>query len=426
MSEPRRLTLLKLGPDAGPEAALAAAAAYDELEAAFAGSVRSSARSGRGRLVVVGGGIVGLMSAYFASVRGYRVRLVERLSPGGAASGRNGGGVLVLGHTLDDVPFNRLSLRLWAELARAGVASELTVSGHVMLAFSEQEAETLRGAGELYLAAGLPVEWLDSSEVRRLLPHVTAEQRGGLRCPVDAQAYPFRVVSSLLSRLRDGRAELITHTRVTGFRVEGSRVRAVITEAGDVEADAVLLCAGPWSAEVGAMLGLPLAISPRRSQILVTERVATRVVHPFVTGNSIYLRQTHAGNLMYGGGGTWESQSFDTSSTTTAIARLTTRFLEVFPAFRGVQLIRAFAGTVDLTPDARPLLGRADGWENVCVAAGFSGHGFGWSAAAGAIAAACVARALGHEEPAAGVSRLLEPLAPCRHAPAARPQVRGG
>src|SRR5690606_11637040 len=129
---------------------------------------------------------------------------------------------------------------------------------------------------------------------------------------------------------------------------------------------------------------------------------------------------------LYGGGGTWESQSFDTSSTTTAIARLTTRFLEVFPAFRGVQLIRAFAGTVDLTPDARPLLGRADGWENVCVAAGFSGHGFGWSAAAGAIAAACVARALGHEEPAAGVSRLLEPLAPCRHAPAARPQVRGG
>lgn len=424
MSQPRRLTLLKVSPDAGPEAARAAAAAYQDLEAAFGDAVARPARGGEGRLVVVGGGIVGLMSAYFASLRGYRVTLVERLSLVGAASGRNGGGVLALGHTLEDLPFNRLSLRLWRQLDETGVRGELVRTGHVMLAFSEDEAETLRSAGELYRAAGLGVEWLAPDEVRRLLPHVAGTQHGGLHCPEDAQAYPFRIAASLQARLRDAGAELLTHTAVTGFRTDGDSVTAVLTAAGEVAADAVLLCAGPWTAGVGALLGLQLAVGPRRSQILVTERVRERVIDPFVTGNAIYLRQTHEGNLLFGGGGKWESYSFDTSSTAAAVRRIATRFLEAFPAFRGIQLIRAFAGTVDLTPDSRPLLGRAEGWRNVCVASGFSGHGFGWSAAAGALAAACVAHALGHDEPTPGVARLLEPLAPCRHA--ALPAGDGG
>lgn len=416
MSELNRLTLLKLepGPD-GSAAALRAKAAYSALERDF-GKIDSFVQTPAGeRLLIVGGGIVGLMSAVFASLQGYRITVVERLSFGAAASGRNAGGILVLGHTLEELSFNRLSLRLWHDLAVLGIESEYRASGHIMLAFSETEATTLAAGSLLYQQAGLDVEYLNPAQIEKRLPDVTNSNFGGLYCRPDAQGYPFRAVKTILKWLKDRGVELLPHTEVTGFTINDSTVKTVQTNRGTLPADMVLLCAGPWSAQLGKMLELPLAIRPRRSQILVTERIADRIVDPFVTGNALYLRQTHAGNLLFGGGGKWESGDFNVANTLPVMTKLVKRFLEVFPSYRDIQLIRAFAGTVDLTPDARPLLGPSERYDNVFVAAGFSGHGFGWSAAAGRLAAAIIAHTRGRSALSNEILAILEPLAPSRH-----------
>lgn len=405
----------------GPEAAAAAARArnaYDALEGTL-GDLDDLAASpspvAPRRLVVVGGGIVGLMSALFASLSGYRVTVLERLSFGGAASGRNAGGILALGHSLGELPFNRFSVRLWRDLARSGVEGRYRASGHAMVAFSEEEAAALDEAASLYSQAGLDAGFVGPDRLARLLPGTSGRNHGALVCPTDAQGYPFDAVTSLVARLRERGADLRPNTVVTGFVTDRDEVRAARTDRGDVPADAFLLCTGPWTAAVGELLGARLAVAPRRSQIVATQRVRERVVDPFVTGNSLYLRQTHAGNLLFGGGGAWESRSFDVTNVPSTVSTLVKRFLELFPAFRDLQLIRAFAGTVELTPDFRPLLGAVGAFGNAFVAAGFNGHGFGWSAAAGRLAAAVVADADGRRPLPADVRELLVPLAPSRH-----------
>jgi sarcosine oxidase subunit beta len=331
-------------------------------------------------VLLVGGGIIGLLTAFYLSLEGFQVTLLEKESFGAAASGRNGGGILALGRDFHEIPLIKISIDLWEQLSDLGIETQFVKSGHAMIAMNKFEAQRLAKAQELYQLVGLETQWIEPKEALQKLPDLSPQNFGALFSTKDAQGYPFITINSLVMRLRSLGGQLINHCNVTGFKVVNEKITSVLTDQGDFHADEVVLCTGPWTEKLGSLLDVQLPIQPRRSPIMVTEIVNTRRMDPFVSGNNLYMRQTHAGNLLFGGGGSWEPTGFNVSGSVDVIKRLSTYFTELFPSFQSLHLIRSFAGTVELTPDHKPLLGTVSPYTNLHVSAGYSGHGYGLSA----------------------------------------------
>ncbi|RNB87679.1 FAD-binding oxidoreductase [Brevibacillus fluminis] len=343
------------------------------------------------RVLIVGGGLVGIMTAFYLYQEGYQVTVVERKSFGAAASGRNGGGVLALGRELEEIPFSRVSMDLWEQLSQHGIDTRFIRPGHAMVAMNELEAEKLGKAHALYRRAGLETVLLDPDQVSKMLPDIHPQNKGALYSPIDGQSYPFTAISSMIEWLKARGVTFIGHCEVKDFTVRNGTIAAARTDHGELYADTFILCTGPWTQFAGKLLQLHLPIIPRRSQIMVTEILEQRRVNPFVSGNGLYLRQTHAGNILYGGGGPWEVTSFDVTNTAKAIKLLSTRFIELFPGYHEKHLIRSFAGTVEITPDHLPLFGAINEFTNLYVSGGYNGHGYGMSAIMGKLLSRMIA-----------------------------------
>lgn len=383
--EKNRLSLLTLQVEKESfETALEAKETYDFLREFLSNlSILNKKRT----ITIIGGGIVGLMSAYFLQKSGFQVTILERKSFGAAASGRNGGGILALGRELSEIPFARLAIEIWNSLNQDGLDTKYVQSGHVMFARNEEEKRKLLAAHDLYLSSGLKVKILSPNELKSMIPDIDSQIIMGLFSESDSQSYPFSTISSLIKYLKENGGEVVNNCEVHGFKMGNQVIDYAITNKGHYYSDTYLFCAGPWTTELCKLLNEDIVVKPRRSQILVTEILKKRKIHPFVTGNSLYLRQTHAGNILFGGGGPWETNGFEVSNTNFAIDFLSRRFIEIFPEYRNKQLIRAFAGTVELTDDHLPYFGKINNWENAFISTGYNGHGYGMSAVMGKIMA---------------------------------------
>lgn len=345
-------------------------------------------------IVIVGGGIVGFMSAYYATKSGARVTLVESQAFGGAASGRNAGGIYANGRDVGEVALARVSMDLWAELRDDGLDVKFHRRGHTIVALNATELSLLHRAKDIYLRAGMTVEVREGREAASELPFVNPDLAGALFSPVDGQGYPFTAITSLRDSVRARGGTVLSYTEVGSLIRDGDRVTGVRTSRGDIHGDYVLIAAGPWTSQFGQQVGANLPVRPRRSQITASERLEFRGDFPFVSGNRVYARQTHAGNILIGGGGAWEENGYHTTTTRKALSVYGKYMTEMFPGLARVPIIRAFAGTVELTPDHYPLLGAVPGAPGLWVSAGYNGHGFGLSAAAGRLFTELLSREL--------------------------------
>ncbi len=382
MPDENRMTLLTLDPlTATLEQGERARVDYESVSEALRQA--SPNRLQGVRLLIVGGGIVGLMSAYYAVEAGANVTLLESRALGGAASGRNAGGIYAGGRDVGEVALARVSMDLWEDLDARGLDVKFRRKGHTIVAMNGLELSLLHRAREIYARAGMPVEVLEGSDAVAEIPYVNPDIAGAIFSPADGQGYPFTAVVSLRDAVvsRGGRIE--SFAPVEKLIERGGRVTGVATAEEEFEADVVLIAAGPWTSEFGKQVGVELPVRPRRSQLTVTERLPVAGDFPFVSGNRVYARQTHAENILIGGGGPWETNGYITATTRQALDVYGTYMTEMFPGLSRVPIIRAFAGTVELTADHYPLLGAVPGVPGLWVSAGYNGHGFGLSAAAG-------------------------------------------
>ena len=332
---------------------------------------------------LIGGGILSLMTGFYLTELGFKVTIIEKQSLGAAASGRNGGAVMMLGRELLEIPFARHSLNLWEALADKGIETQFERKGHLMVAQNDIEKNILTEAFRLYQLAGIPVELMDYEEMLPYAAGLNKEVKLGLFSPEDAQAYPFTSIQSLIKKIREAGGMIYDQTAVIDFETSSDEIKAVQTDAGKMFFDHYILATGPWTKPLAEKLGEKVEIKPRRSQLMVSEVFTERVLEPFFTGNGFYSRQTPYGNILFGGGGPWEIDGFNMKNTNYGMELLSTRFTEMFPGHERTNLIRAFAGTVEITPDHVPAFGRLLNYKNGFISAGYNGHGFGLSAVMG-------------------------------------------
>ncbi len=337
-------------------------------------------------VVVVGGGLAGLSSAYTLARAGVRVTLVERDAPGSGASGAAAGMLAAQHEPEADGPFYRLCVHsrdLWPELAgdllaETGVDVELARGGIVSLADTPDAEDHLGLQATWQAAGGQAVRWWTPAAVQAHLPGAAAT-RGALWAVADGQVEAPRAVQALhLACVRRG-VTFHVGTQVLGFQTTGRRVVGVDTTAGPISAGTVVLAAGVWSGALASWLGVRLPMFPVKGQMLALRPDGpgtgpwTARLTP-VYGSGCYLVPKRDGRVVVGATAEPEA-GFDRRVTVGAVARLGQAAAALIPDLERAPLVATWSGLRPGTPDRLPHLGPLPGWEGVVAATGHFRNG---------------------------------------------------
>ncbi|PWW25039.1 glycine/D-amino acid oxidase-like deaminating enzyme [Geodermatophilus normandii] len=332
-------------------------------------------------VVVVGGGVVGLATAYELARAGVPdVVLLDRDALGAGSTCKAAGGVRAMFSDPVNVALGARSLETFRDFpARFGQEIDFAPVGYLFLLSTPQAVADFEAAVAVQNSLGVPSRMLDVAEATRLSP--LADPEGLLAAafsPTDGHCTPESVVLGYASAARRAGATLLPQCAATGIDVDGGRVTAVHTAAGTIRTDTVVCAAGAWSAEVGAWAGVDLPVSPLRRQVLVTEPVPGLDPHtPFTIDfdTSFYFHREGRGLLM-GMSDPDETPGFRLTRSDAWLPRLAAAIERRAPALAGVGVAGGWAGLYEMTPDHNALIGRAAGVEGFLYATGFSGHGF--------------------------------------------------
>ncbi|MEX6506708.1 NAD(P)/FAD-dependent oxidoreductase [Jiella sp. M17.18] len=331
-------------------------------------------------VVVVGGGVTGLSTAWWLARSGVDVTVVEKGIVGFEASGRNGGGA-----THYQSPLFHEEQRLWPQMDELlGYPTEYQRERIIFQV--DPRKEKFHEGLSLRLPAGYDWEVLDPKQVRELVPLAGDNVVSGVHFHFGGHANPQRTAQAYAWAAQDLGATILQHTAVTGIAMAGGRVTGVETAKGTIGCDALVIAAGPQTGKLAAMIGVGLPMAAARAEMIVTEPLAMMPITG-VDGNGLYGRQTLRGNLAYGGGPhEWQDDvvldAAPPKPSGSVTRNLAKRVAELLPKAAHARVIRSWAGVIENTPDGRPVIERLSDPGNVVVAT-MSSVGFGLSPASG-------------------------------------------
>ncbi|MFI5122577.1 MAG: NAD(P)/FAD-dependent oxidoreductase [Vicinamibacteria bacterium] len=381
--------------------------------------------SGPGSVVVIGGGVAGLCSAYYLRQEGVDVTLVEANEVGSGASWGNGGWVCPaqagplpepgltwygLRSLLDRssalyFQFSKLPalapwlLRFWtycnprdhehgvealAELGRPvfelvdamrddGVEFELHRQGMLVAA---RKPETARGELEKLQPMRthgyeLPDELLSEAELHEIEPALAEDISGGFEVRQHWHVRPDSFTAGLATALRRDGVEIVENAEVTAFEVANGKVAAVRTAGGDHAADAFLLAAGAWTTPLAKMIGVRFPMQAGKGYSFFVQPSV-------IPKHSILLADVHVGCTPLGEqmriGGTMEFSGLNTRLDHRRIDDIVTAARGAFQPWKTPEIEQQWAGMRPITPDGLPVLDRTS-FSNTYVATGYSMQG---------------------------------------------------
>ncbi|WP_086565100.1 glycine oxidase ThiO [Streptomyces africanus] len=338
-------------------------------------------------VLVVGGGIIGLVTAWRAAQRGLATAVVDPEPGGGAA--QVAAGMLAAVTELHYGEQTLLGLNLASARRYPDFAAELTEqTGHdlgyrrcgtLAVALDADDRAHLRELHALQQQSGLESQWLSGRECRRLEPMLAPGVRGGLRVDGDHQIDPRRLAGALVAACE--RTGVVFH-RAWAERLTVVRDRAtgVVTDDGTpLDAGQVALAGGSLS---GRLAGVPEEVLPPvrpvKGQVVrltMPQRhgpFLSRTVRAVVRGSHVYLVPRESGELVIGA--TSEELGWDTTVTAGGVYELLRDAHELVPGITELPLTETRAGLRPGSPDNAPLLGPT-GLEGLLLATGHYRNG---------------------------------------------------
>ena len=351
---------------------------------------RSRDLPSRAAVVIVGGGVMGTSIAFHLAETGVEdVLLVERGELGQGSTVRAAGGVRAQFSDALNIQIAQRSLRAFADFGeRPGWEIDLDRVGYLFLLDRPEDVAVFERNVALQAEYDVPSRMLEPSEVAALNPLVeTGDILAAAYSPEDGHATPEGVVQGYANRARADGARIATNCTLLGIDIHGGEICSVRTSRGEVQTSTVICCAGAWSQQIGAMVGVDLPVEPLRRQILYTEPVpgiprSLPMTIDFRT--TFYFHREGPGVLM---GMSWpgEVPGFHLESTDAWIPDLLTAMERRAPAISEIGIKGGWAGLYENTPDHNALVGEAVEPSRLLYATGFSGHGFLQAPAVGEI-----------------------------------------
>ncbi len=336
-------------------------------------------------VIIVGGGMLGLSSAYHLAQKGARTLLLQAGDLGSGASAACSGRAQVAEGHLD-----ALNIRLIVEgLARLetleeelGTAFEWRRNGFLALINAQHLWDDWAARAEVLTAAGIPIELLDQAALQEAEPHLNTEGFMGAAYAVEGLLNPFLFCWAYAKAARRYGALLRPQTPVTAMRVEGQRVAAVEAGGEWFEADRVAIMCGSWTPQVARLAGADVPLSHTHAEAFVTEPVSLTLnntieladfyerIHGRDQAVAVgFSRDLHGGLVITEAVAKTPELHRRTSSW--GMAGMAADLVKLYPALAGVRALRAWGIPTSFTPDDEPLVGWLPERDNLFVAAAF-------------------------------------------------------
>jgi sarcosine oxidase subunit beta len=355
-------------------------------------------------VVIVGGGCMGCSVAWHLARHGLgHVVLVEREAHLGAGStGKNAGGVRHQFSHPANIRLSIESIALMADFeARVGAPIDFHRDGYLFLVSRSANEAAFRRNIDVQRVHGVDVEWLSPDEAARVAPGLdTAGVRGAAWCAADGVADPNGVTMGFARGAQARGVEIVRGVEVTGIGLAGGRIAEVRTSQGTIATPVVVNAAGPWAKSIGRMLGVDVPVEAERRHIFIAAPASggswdAREWNGRVPGSKVlvidfestfYFHREGAG-LLFGMGDPDETPGFDTTVRWDFLPKVIDVAVRRLPVMADAAVSHAWAGLYEMTPDHNPIIGPAADVDGFFTIAGFSGHGFQHSPAAGRILA---------------------------------------
>ncbi|MHB1422704.1 MAG: glycine oxidase ThiO [Gemmataceae bacterium] len=321
-------------------------------------------------VLILGGGIIGLSTAWFLAEAGARVAVVDKGDLGREASWA-GAGILVPAYVEHArTALELLHARSWdlfpaissSLREQTGIDNGFLVRGGLELFTSAEDASSDEWRND-----GMAFEQLNGDELHRRYPELAPTVQRANYLPGMAQVRNPRHLKALEAACASRGVSLRPGCPVHRLVRNGSRIDAVDTAQGRLTADRYLVAAGAWSEALLKPLGWLLGIRPVRGQIALLNTGAAGV-RPILLQGKRYLVPRGDGRVLVGS--TEEDAGFDSRTSAAAIADLLQFAASLMPSLADAAVERCWAGLRPGNPDGKPFLGAVPGIDNLFVAAG--------------------------------------------------------
>ena len=326
-------------------------------------------------VVIIGGGITGLSTAYYLAKEGLRnIVVIEKSYLGSGSTGRCGTGIRQQFTTREHIILMRESVKLWKEWENNLPKSVHFRQGGYLWLLKENEIDTYKEYVRLQNILGVDSRIIDKDDIKLIVPDINTEGIAGASwCPSDGNAYPFDTIDALRIALKQFGVSIRQFEEVKDVKVKSGIIQQVITDKEKFNTHFVVDAAGFGARKVARMVGIDLPLKLYRHQIAVSEPVKV-FLEPMVVKGELYFTQTYRGRII-GGTDLNEQPTESLSSTDEFLPQFAKEILSVLPTISSLNVMRQWAGFYVVTPDHHPILG-GTGLPGFVLGVGFSGHGF--------------------------------------------------
>lgn len=391
-------------------------------------------------VVIIGGGIIGVSAALFLARSGVSVVLCEKGYVAGEQSSRNWGWCRRMGRDPRELPLIVEALKLWPQMEQL-VGEDVGFRRSGILYLCKDDSDIARHEDWLKRAGyyALDTSIIEGNVLSALLPGAKRGFRAALHTPSDGRAEPQKAAPAIARAARRAGARILSNCAVRVIETQGGRISGVVTEQGPIRASTVIVAGGAWSSRLCASLGVRLPQLAVRSSVMRTapveggpegaawaegfayrkrldggytiadgtisrhdivpdsfryfrdfmpifmqdwRNVRLRFGADFFSGHAGFSPSVDLGQTVYE-----RHRTLDPAPMTVQLDGARQKMEDVFPVLKGVPVLQRWAGYIDATPDAVPVISPVKSLPGLVIATGFSGHGFGIGPAAGQLAA---------------------------------------
>lgn len=386
----------------------------------------------RADVVIVGGGIIGLSTALFLARRGLSVVVCEKGQFVGEQSSRNWGWVRRMGRDPRELPLIVEAFRIWEDMDEL-VGADVGFRRTGILYLCDNDGDVAHHENWLSRAGSYAFDSriVRGRELASLLPGAARSWHAALYTASDARAEPQKAAAAIGRAAASAGAVLVANCAVREVEIANGHVSGVVTEHGRIDCPEVVVAGGIWSTQLLRRSGLRLPQLGVRASVLCTGPVSGGPEGAAWCTEFAYRKRLDGGYTIADGSQNrhdvgadsfryfldflpmmrkeWDSFSLGLSTGPAADSagatpfertrtldpaplenRLATTYADLqkaFPIFRGVPVEQSWAGMIDATPDAIPVISKVQSLPGMVIATGFSGHGFGIGPGAGRLIA---------------------------------------
>jgi len=333
------------------------------------------------RVVIIGGGVIGSLTAWMLKLRGAVPVVLERGKPGSEASWAGAGILCPINPWLYPDAFTRLidaSLGMYPALQEelegiSGMSIERIRNGLLVPFFADDRVSHKQAALDWSERFNWQVEELDAISIRNAEAVISANVHGALLWPQVAQLRNPRLLQAIRKALEIESIEVREQAEVANLNRRGGKVTGVILADGaEIQADAVLLAAGSWSGELADQMGFSLPVQPVKGQIVLLKSEPGLLRH-IVKHDRAYFVPRADGRILVGA--SMENVGFKRGNTVEVVNELMQAMLDIAPGLKDAEVEHQWMGFRPGSPDGLPFLGPVPEMPGLWVASGHYRNG---------------------------------------------------